>query len=785
MDFNRGWTFYIEGEREKKQVDLPHDAMIDGKRAKDALSGSGGAYFEGGIYHYSKEFDVPAEWAQKHLCFEFEGVYRKPKIYINGALAYEWAYGYTGFCFCADKFLKYGEKNSIEVVADNSEMPNSRWYTGGGIYRPVRLYLKNQAHFLPDGICVKTRSVSPAVIELSAEHTSGEVRFEIYDGDKKVASLCKDRGEVTIEDAKLWSDESPYLYTLKATLSDNGETRDEEEISFGIRTVEWSAKGFFVNGKNVLLRGGCVHHDNGILGARCYAEAEERKVRIIKESGFNAIRSSHNPCSKAFVSACDKYGVYLIDELSDMWYMRKKKYDYALDFEKWHERDVMSIVKKDRNHPSVVMYSIGNEVSEPFEQRGVETAKHLVSLFKSLDDRPVTAGINLFIIGNAAKGKGQYSEEKVEADAAYKPQSEKPTSSTLFNMIASHAGPSMNKMANSDRVDKIASPVLDCLDIAGYNYASGRYEMEGKKHPSRVIFGSETFPQDIYRNWEKVKRLPYLIGDFMWTAIDYLGEVGLGGWSYEPQYGMTFGKPYPWIIADSGAIDLIGDIGAEAKYAAVVWGLEHTPYIGVRPVRENAKKLVKQVWRGTNAVASWSWQGCEGRMADVEVYSDAAYVELRLNRKKLGVKKVKECKALFKTTYHAGELVAVALDKEKREVSRSSLVSAKKELQISITPEQPAAKVGEIVFLDVSLTDGNGIVESNADTKLKIETNGELLAFGSAEQKSEERYSSDQTVTHYGRALAAVRVIEGGWLTVKVSGKNLHSEITIGEEETK
>ena len=339
-------------------------------------------------------------------------------------------------------------------------------------------------------------------------------------------------------------------------------------------------------------------------------------------------------------------------------------------------------------------------------------------------------------------------------------------------MIASAAGPAMNKMANKDEVDQITTPVLDCLDIAGYNYASGRYEMEGTKHPDRIIFGSETFPQDIYKNWQKVKALPYLLGDFMWTAVDYLGEVGLGGWSYEPQYGMTFGKPYPWMIADSGAIDLIGTIGAEAKYASTVWGLETKPYIGVRPVNQNPKKLVKQVWRGTNAIASWSWKGCEGAKAEIEVYSDAAFIELYLNGKKLGRKKVNECKEIFNTKYCPGTLTAVALDSAKKEVSRSELKSATGALKVALESEERAA-VGEVVFINVRITDENGITERNADQVLTATvTGGKLLAFGSAQQKTENKYSSDHTDTYYGEALLVVEK-EANELEVLVTGKNI------------
>lgn len=776
--FNNDWNYKNGGIWQ--QVSIPHDAMIDSPRRKDAAGGGACAYFDGGIYEYEKKFTVPAEWADKTAWLEFGGVYRNAKVYINDRLAGEWAYGYSEFAVTLDGFLEYGKENAVRVVADNSKLPNSRWYTGGGIYRPVFLVVKNKVHIVRHGITVNTLSISPAKIRVRTNCRGGELKLSVFDGDRCVAVASGMDTEITVPNAKLWSDETPHLYSLKAELFENGELADEEEVSFGIRTLAWSKEGFFVNGKSVLLRGGCVHHDNGILGARAYAEAEERKVRIIKEAGFNAVRFSHNPCSEAFAAACDKYGIYLIDEFSDMWYMRKKKYDYALDFPKWYKKDITSIVRKDYNHPSVIMYSIGNEVSEPSEQKGMETAEILVRQFQALDPtRPVTAGVNLLIIKNAANGGGEYSVEKVETSDQPRKRTTKATSSALFNMIATRVGPSMNKMANSEEADKITMPLFAALDVCGYNYASGRYELDGVKHPNRVIYGSETFPQDIWKNWEMVKKYPYLVGDFMWTAWDYLGEVGIGGWSYEPQYGMTFEKPYPWMIADTGAIDLIGNIGAEAKYASTVWGLERQPYIGVRPVNHPKTKVVKSVWRGTNAIASWSWSGCEGNRAEIEVYSDACAIALYRNGKKIGKKKVKECRAIFKTKYKPGILKAVALNAAGKIVGESELRTADN-CKICISCEKSSAKAGEVLFFDVAIADKNGTVESNADCRLTANVeNGELLAFDSARQKTEDKYSSPVCETYYGRALAVVKAGKKGVVKLTVSGKGKKESIII------
>lgn len=452
------------------------------------------------------------------------------------------------------------------------------------------------------------------------------------------------------------------------------------------------------------------------------------------------------------LEACDELGVYMIDEAWDMWYYHKNQYDYASGWRKNHLSDLKAMAERDYNHPSVILYSIGNEVSEPAKEEGVKAVREMIDYLHSLDrNRAVTGGFNLMIISNAKKGKGVYDEENGgrKNDNDTKMQG---MNSTLFNMITSMVGTGMNKAANSKKADLATAPALDLLDIAGYNYASGRYPMEGKAHPGRVIYGSETFPQDIAKNWEMVKKYPYLIGDFMWTAWDYLGEAGIGAWSYTSD-GKGFNKPYPWLLADCGAFDILGNLQAPAALARAAWGLDEKPWIGVQPVNHPGVKPAKSTWRGSNARASWSWSGCVGNTAIVEVYSSAASVELFQNGKSLGRKKMKLCKASYKTKYTAGNLEAVAYDENGREVSRNELISAKEDLKISLDKET----YGNLVYLNVAVTDQNGIVESNADRKLEIHIeNGKLLGFGSANPRTEETYQSGSFTTYYGIAQAVI-----------------------------
>ena len=418
-------------------------------------------------------------------------------------------------------------------------------------------------------------SIDPAVIKVEAPIP---VKAEVEGVSGEGTSF-----ELTIPNAKLWSDETPQLYTAKITAREG----DTLEISFGIRKIEWSNKGLFINRKETLLRGGCVHHDSGILGAATYAESEKRRVRILKENGFNAIRSSHNPASKALLDACDRYGMYVMDETFDMWYNRKNPYDYGCDWAEHWQEDTAAMVKRDFNHPSVILYSIGNEVAEPFEQKGIDAGRAQVALCHELDGtRPVTCGTNLMILSRAAKGQGIYQDGEQKTGAEGKQAGEDTgkvqNASLMFNIMTSFIGSNMNKAGNSKKVDALTTPFLDSLDIAGYNYGSGRYPLDGKEHPNRVVFGSETFLQDIWKNWEAVKQYPYVIGDFMWTSWDYLGEAGIGAWSYTG--GMPFNRPYPWILAGAGVIDILGTPDGSCKYASTVWGLEKKPVIAVRPV---------------------------------------------------------------------------------------------------------------------------------------------------------------------------------------------------------
>lgn len=794
--WNDNWIFKKQ-DGTQRMVTLPHDAMIEEERRPDAPAGGAGAFFPGGVYTYEKRFTAePGE----HLEFYFEGVYRNARVLINGKEAGGAAYGYIPFSVCADDFITDGE-NTVTVIADNSQCSNSRWYSGSGIYRPVWMYRGGRAHILRNGIRVKTLSHDPATVQVEVLAEGGEVTVELSD-QKRVLASGKP-GIFTLEDVQLWEENMPKLYTCRAILKRDGEVVDEAETAFGIRTVEWDAKGLYINGKSVLLRGGCVHHDNGILGARSIREAEWRRVRMLKEAGFNAIRSAHNPASGEMLAACDFYGMYVMDEAWDMWYGHKNKFDYAADFMAHYREDLQAMVERDYNHPSVIMYSIGNEVSEPAFEKGVAMAKELVDCLHGLDDsRAVSGGMNLMIISQSAQGNAIYKEEgglnenagvpqesddgqkeqgivqeEQGRDGAQEEQSAAQQASPVmdsaaFNMMTAKIGAGMNYAANMPGVDEIVSPVLDALDIAGYNYASGRYPLEGELHPKRLILGSETFPGDIAKNWEMVKAYPYLIGDFMWTAWDYLGETGIGAWSYTPD-GFGFEKPYPWLLADTGAFDILGNPNGELFLAQAAWERLDSPKVAVQPVNHPGICPAKAAWRSTNAIPGWAWKGCEGNDAVVEVYaSRGTHAELIINERSVGKQEIQSFKAVFETKYVQGTLTAIIFDAEGRRIAESSLLSAKEAVVRPVITQESAA-AGEILFIPVEVIDENGVIERNADEEVSVSVEGgELLAFGSANPRTEESFVNGTYRTYYGQAMAIIRVGENdAVLRIEVTGE--------------
>ena len=793
IDFNQAWTFCRVGEETvKREVMIPHDAMISEKRTEDSAGGINTGWFEGYDYIYEKEFEIPDEYEKQEISFEFEGVYHNAEVYLNGEKAAYRPYGYTNFYIDADPYLKYGEKNQICVIAHNADQPNSRWYSGAGIYRPVWMYVRPKQHILRNEIRVRTLSVDPAVIEAEVNtNAPGKVKLEVIadaGSDVIIAAEIHTDGKLTkqfeIPDAKLWSVNTPNLYQLRVTFvaeQENGQNKcmetDQEEVIFGIRTLKWDKEtGITINGERVILRGACIHHDNGVLGACCYPDAEARKIRILKENGYNAIRSAHNPCSKALLEACDRQGMLVMDEFVDVWYIHKTEYDYVNYFKEWWKQDLKDMVEKDFNHPSVILYSIGNEVSETAQKKGIHLTKTMTEYLHRLDDsRPVSCGINIFFNFLSSIGFGVYSDKKAkkEAEQAEKTKGKKKkkaVGSQFFNDLAGLMGSGFMKTgATFYGCDVKTRGTFANMDIAGYNYGIKRYQHDLKKYPERLILGSETFCDDAYTFWEMAKKNPRIVGDFVWAGMDYLGEVGVGSWEYR-DYAPEFNHGPGWITAGSGRIDLTGKPLAEAGYTKTAFELTNRPVIAVRPVNHTGEKHSPSAWKMTNAIESWSWEGCEGKVAEVEVYARAARVDLFLNGKKVGSNTLKNsCDTRFKVEYQPGMLETVVYNQKGKEISRNTLYTAGKETELRAIAEEQSVQKDHLAFIRLQYTDKNGTVKPLKRGILKVSVKGgKLLGLGNACPYNEIGYCTNETDTYWGEALAVVQADGSGDVVLEV-----------------
>lgn len=796
--FNGGWSWkHIEQDGPGEPVTLPHDAMLSESRSELSAGGVNTGWYEGHDYLYTKTFTPDETMANQCAILEFEGVYHNAEVWLNGdKLAFR-PYGYTNFYVDLTGKLLAGEEHTLEVVARNTDQPNSRWYSGAGIYRPVVLWTAPKKHILMNGLRVRTVSIDPAVAEVTVlTQGYGEVFVQLYDKDHavasgKVSSDGKAVLKIAVPDGKLWTPETPNLYTCRAVFEG-----DSAEVSFGLRILEWGGFGLLLNGKRVILRGACIHHDNGVLGACCYEDAEWRKVRLLKENGYNAIRSAHNPCSKFLLDACDHLGMLVMDEYIDHWYIHKTEHDYVKYFDDWWRQDLADMVEKDYNHPSVILYSTGNEVSETAQKRGIQLTGELTKYLHNLDNtRPVSCGVNIFFNFLSSIGFGVYSDEKAkkEAEKTERVKStggrakKKAVGSEFFNNLAGLLGDDFMKFgATLPPCDWRTRDAFANMDVAGYNYGINRYTHDLKKYPDRLILGSETFCIDAYRFYEQAKKEPRIIGDFVWAGMDYLGEVGVGSWEYR-DYAPDFSHGPGWVTAGSGRIDLTGRPLGEAYYTRVALERETGPFIAVRPVNHTGERHSPSAWKMSNAIPSWSWRGYAGKPADVEVYARAASVELVINGKSIGKKRLGNgCSTKFRCRYEDGTVEAVSYDHSGKETGRCKLRTAQPETVLCAVSEEKFVSPGRLCHIRLQYTDENGTLKPLERGVLHVEiTGGRLLGLGSACPYSETSYTSNHTGTYYGEALAVVQADAGTELTLTVTDGKLTGEVHVPVAEEK
>lgn len=786
-----GWTCRHLGDTAPgKAVTLPHDAMLAEPRTAISAGGTNTGWYEGYDYEYQRTLTVPEnELADTHI-LEFEGVYHNAEVWLNGQKAAFRPYGYTNFYVDCAPYLHAGE-NELRVIARNADQPNSRWYSGAGIYRPVQLWKARGAHITLNGVKIRTLSLQPAIVEVRVKTTApGTVRLTV---DDLPAMQQESDGEavftLTLDNARLWTPETPNLYTCRVSFAD-----DEVTETFGVRKVEWGTDGFLLNGKRYIIQGACIHHDNGLLGAVCDPDAVARKVRLLKENGYNAIRSAHNPCSKALLTECDRQGMLVMDEYIDHWYIHKTEHDYVDYFNDWWRQDLTDMVEKDYNHPCVVLYSTGNEVSETAQKRGIALTKEMTDFLHELDDsRPVTCGVNIFFNFLSSIGFGVYSDEKAKKEAeraekakqrGEKAAKKKAVGSQFFNNLAGLLGDEfMKRGATLHGCDVKTRDAFANMDIAGYNYGIYRYKHDLKKYPQRLILGSETFCNDAYKFRELAKQEPRLVGDFVWAGMDYLGEVMVGSWEYA-DYAETFDGGLGWVSAGSGRIDLTGKPLGEALYTRVALEADNGPYIAVCPVNHTGDRHSPSAWKMTNAMPSWSWTGCEGRKANVEVYARAARVELVLNGHTVGSKTLKnDCLARFSIPYESGTLEAVSYDAADHEIGRYKLQSAGGATSLTLDAEEPAAQTGHLCYVRLRYTDENGITKPLMRGNIQVQVRGgTLVGLGSACPFNKHSYLDSETDTYYGEALAIVRMGDGDAMTIAASDGEYSAELTVSAQ---
>jgi beta-galactosidase len=722
-------------------LDLPHDWSIEdlpGTESPldpDAIGGISSGYFTGGTGWYRKTFKLPEKWSGKRLYLRFDGIYMDADIWINGEHLGNHPYGYTSFWHDVTPVLSPGETNLVAVRVRN-EGKNSRWYSGSGIYRHVWLTITEPFHVAQWGSSVTTPVIEEgrAMVQVSNELINHEgkqgpvkVVTKILDSSgNRVASKSDqlDPGgmerinisqELELGNPELWSPDSPVLYTAVTMIEDApGGLLDSVSTRFGIRSIAFSTNGFFLNGENTLLRGACMHHDNGPLGAAAFDRAEERRVELMKASGFNSIRCAHNPPSPAFLEACDRLGILVIDEAFDMWKRAKNPQDYHRFFEEWWKKDVKSMVLRDRNHPSIIMWSTGNEIPERGEPEGAETSAKLADFIHELDPtRPVTAAVN-------------------------------------------GLGP-----------DK--DPYFATLDISGYNYSFGGdhgqksiFEIDHMRIPERVMYCAESYPLTAFGAWMDALDHPYVIGDFVWTGFDYLGESSIG-WRGYPHEGSF----YPWSHAYCGDIDICGIKRPQSYYRNVLWRSGRQLSIFVTPpvptFEENPDRKDWSKWHWQDVVDRWNWPGIEGDPLIVEVYSAYPEVELFLNGASLGKKpshRGTQWIARWMVPYTPGELKAVAY-REGREAEVQKLVTADDPELIILSADRTRLRASgqDLSFILVELQDGEGNRNTMAENLVEFEISGpgSIAAVGNSNPMSTESFQQPWRKSYRGRCLVIVR----------------------------
>ena len=743
FDFN--WKFFLGDVADAKSrefndeswrnIDLPHDWSIEGKVNPKNPTGGAGGYFPAGIGWYRKTFKAPDEWKGKAISIYFEAVYMNSEVFINGKSLGVYPYGYSSFSYNLSPYLNFGKENVIAVRVDNSQQVNSRWYSGSGIYRHVWMIVTNPLHVANWGVAISTpvvtaKKATVLVKTLVKNETSSTqivvVKTILWNKSSKNAGNSQIKIElpansekeisqiIDVQKPSLWTPETPYLYQAQIQVIKEKQVVDDTKINFGIRSIKFSSEnGFQLNGKTVKINGGCVHHDNGCLGSAAFDRAEERKIELLKSAGFNAVRTSHNPPSEAFLNACDKLGLLVMEESFDCWKIGKNNNDYSKYFNQWWQRDLDSMVLRDRNHPSVFMWSIGNEIPERGDHSAIVTAKMLANAIKKIDsDRPVTSAI-------VDNGKDW---------------------SKFDTLMAVH-------------------------DVAGYNYHLQSAPDDHQKVPSRIIVQTESYPKDAFINWKLVQDNKYILGDFVWTAMDYLGESGIGRWYYSGDVPGEHWEHnlFPWHGAYCGDIDLIGWRKPISHYRSMLYNNNEKLYMAVREPAPTPIEIKETWWSVWPTWENWTWQGFEGKDIQVEIYSKYPKVQLYLNNKLVGEQATtldQQFKATFTLPYSSGLLKAVGVENGK-EIESTILQTSGDAEKIILTADRKEilANGQDLSYITVEITDKDGVIQPNATNRLNFKIDGPAVIAGvdNADVKDTDPYVGNSRKAWHGRAMLVIK----------------------------
>lgn len=772
-------------------VMLPQDAMILEERRPDAPSGNQTGYYPVNSYTYTKTFFAPREWARRQITLEFEGVMAKAAVYLNGELVAKNSYGYAQFFADLNPFLRYGEENTLQALAISHEN-GSRWYPGAGIYRDVWLYEGDLTHVEPEGVRLTTERVEDCAVirtEIRIKNSAPEARKLrvcarlVKDGQtaaacESVVSMLSGEGTAVqmrlyADEPKLWSPEHPELYTWQVDLLEGDALLDSAEGSFGIRTLTLDARrGLRINGVETKLRGACIHHDNGVIGATTLPDAEEFRLGKLKEAGFNAIRSAHHPAGKALLDTCDRLGILVMDEATDIWEAPKNSADYFFDFVDEWPKTLERMAAKDYNHPSVILYSLGNEIGEIGRRNGGRRSREMANHLHALDPtRFVTGAISGFLAMSDRIGEMVDTMEQAEKEIKQKASQ---GSEALNAAMSKMSQARLDAFSTSDGLSETMEEAACAWDVAGYNYLTARHEFEHIRHPERPVVGSETYPPEIARLWDIVTRNAHVIGDFTWTGYDYLGEAGIASYHYTPDRNEQ--GWYPDRLAYSGDININGFRRPVSYLREIAYGLRKEPYIAVERVDRFGQPDNTNDWKYYDVIASWTLPGWEGKPTAVHVLSSSDEVELLQNGVSLGRKpagKASGYDVAFPVSYTPGELVAIGYTggvEDGRFVLQTA--GAPEKLSVTASRDTICADGRGLCLLTVDLLDSVGIPScwETRNVTVQVEGAAVLAGLGSADPSCAGSYQQAAWPTYDGRVLAAVRSNgEAGDITVSLS----------------